>query len=444
MSADRSFEICGYFYLQFEGPKPVLTEFPVLYTSVFGAFIHIIHIVHKMRTSPEIQGLQKIFLFHFERACAIIHFTFDSCTNIRVKIMGRFKIYRENYAGVTAVSNLFIDRYMKDANDAQLKIYLYLLRTTEAGQEASISDMADLFNYTEKDVQRALKYWEKIHLIALEYEDNPKEGGKTLSGIRLLEVREKPQEEAASLVSFVHLPARADVPSEKQDFSVPSYSLDRLKEFKEKEETSQLLFVAEQYIGRPLSPREINTILFFSDRLKFSEDLIDYLIQYCVDKGKKDFRYIEKVAISWAQEGITTPQQAAGLAGKYDKIVYTVMKALGKSGSPTRAEADFALRWAKEYGFTQDIILEACHRTVMATDKHRFEYADRILNSWHRAQVHHKADILALDDAYAKNKASKPSGRTLAGNGSSGSSSFNQFLHTDYDFDALEKEILSN
>ena len=222
-----------------------------------------------------------------------------------------------------------------------------------------------------------------------------------------------------------------------------------MKEFKEREETSQLLFVAEQYIGKPLSPTEINTILFFSDRLGFSEDLIDYLIQYCVDKGKKDFRYIEKVAVSWAQEGITTPQQASRLAGKYDKAVYTVMNALGKSGTPTKAEAAFALKWAKEYGFTQDIILEACHRTVMATDKHRFEYADRILSNWHGAQVHHKADILALDDAYAKTKASRPSARPLAGNGSPGNnshanSSFNQFLHTDYDFDALEKEILSN
>ena len=28
--------------------------------------------------------------------------------------------------GTTAVSNRFIDEYMKDANDAQVKIYLYL------------------------------------------------------------------------------------------------------------------------------------------------------------------------------------------------------------------------------------------------------------------------------------------------------------------------------
>jgi len=348
--------------------------------------------------------------------------------------MGYLKIYRENHGGVTSVSNLFIDRYMKEANDAQLKIYLYLLRMTGAGLSTSISDMADLFNYTEKDVQRALKYWEKNHLIALEYED-----GKDLSGIRLLDLSGKSAPEGAPLVSFVQLPARAErAPAE---YTVPSYSLDELKEFKEREETAQLLFVAEQYIGRPLSPTEINTILFFSDRLGFSEDLIDYLIQYCVDKGKKDFRYIEKVAVSWAQEGITTPGQAARLAGKYDKIVYTVMKALGKSGTPTRVEADFALKWVKEYGFTQDIILEACHRTVMATDKHRFEYADRILGNWSRQQVRHKADIRALDDAYAKNKALKPSGKA---SGNSGNNTFNQFLHTDYDFDALEKEILSN
>jgi len=155
-----------------------------------------------------------------------------------------------------------------------------------------------------------------------------------------------------------------------------------------------------------------------------------------VDKGKKDFRYIEKVAISWAQEGITTPKQAARLAGKYDKIVYTVMKALGKSGTPTKAEAGFALKWAKEYGFTQDIILEACNRTVMATDKHRFEYADRILTSWYQANVHHKSDIAKADELFRRNRTTAQ--KTAASN------KFNQFKQNHYDFDALEKELLHN
>lgn len=347
--------------------------------------------------------------------------------------MSRFKIYQENCSDVTVVSNLFIDEYMKDANDAQLKIYLYLLRIMNAGLSTSVSDIADQFNHTEKDVIRALKYWEKNHLLALEYDD-----AKTLSGIQLLNVSKRAGGDVVPLAPVVQLPSKSEAAVEKREFSKPSYSLDQLREFKNNEETAQILFVAEQYIGKPLSPSEIKTILFFTDRLKFSEDLIDYLIQYCVDKGKKDFRYIEKVAISWAEEGISTPKQAAKFAVKYDKTVYDIMKALGKSGSPTKMEADFAIKWTDKYGFTKDIILEACNRTVMATDKHRFEYADSILTSWHQKQVHHKSDIKILDEAYAKSKAvvSKPIS-TSAGQ-------FNQFLQNDYDFNALEKEILSN
>ena len=347
--------------------------------------------------------------------------------------MSRFKIYQENCSDVTVVSNLFIDEYMKDANDAQLKIYLYLLRVMGAGRSTSVSDIADQFNHTEKDVVRALKYWEKNHLLTLEYDD-----AKNLSGIRLLDVSKRSSDDVVSLAPVVQLPPKQEALDAKPAFSKPSYSLDQLKEFQNKEETAQLLFVAEQYIGRPLSPSEIKTILFFADRLHFSEDLIDYLIQYCVDKGKKDFRYIEKVAISWAGEGITTPKQAAKFAVKYEKSVYDVMKALGKSGIPTKAEADYVMKWNKTYGFTKDIILEACSRTVMATDNHRFEYADSILSSWHKKQVHHKSDIKALDEAYAKSKSAAPKPRVK------NIDQFNQFMHSEYDFDALEKEILSN
>ena len=41
--------------------------------------------------------------------------------------MSPLKIYKENYSDATVISNRFIDEYMKEANDAQLKIYLYLI-----------------------------------------------------------------------------------------------------------------------------------------------------------------------------------------------------------------------------------------------------------------------------------------------------------------------------
>ena len=62
-----------------------------------------------------------------------------------------FTVYSEADLGSTLISNLFIDKYMKDANDAQLKVYLYLLRMMNAGRTTSIPDMADQFNHTESN-----------------------------------------------------------------------------------------------------------------------------------------------------------------------------------------------------------------------------------------------------------------------------------------------------
>ena len=100
--------------------------------------------------------------------------------------MSCLRIYQDNYIDATIVSNRFIDEYMAEANDAQLKIYLYLLRMMNAGCTFSISGIADVFNHTEKDVMRALKYWEKCRVLSLEYDTD-----KNLIGIHLLELADK-------------------------------------------------------------------------------------------------------------------------------------------------------------------------------------------------------------------------------------------------------------
>ena len=84
--------------------------------------------------------------------------------------MSRFTIYKDNYADSTAVSNRFIDDFMADANDAQLKIYLYLIRMMSANLPTSVSEIADKFNHTEKDVVRSLRYWERKGLLNLDFD----------------------------------------------------------------------------------------------------------------------------------------------------------------------------------------------------------------------------------------------------------------------------------
>ena len=78
-------------------------------------------------------------------------------------------LHTKSKSTVTCVSNTFIDEYMADANGEFVKIYLYLLRCINVAENFSISKMADKFDHTEKDIKRALKYWEKKHLLQLEY-----------------------------------------------------------------------------------------------------------------------------------------------------------------------------------------------------------------------------------------------------------------------------------
>ena len=107
--------------------------------------------------------------------------------------MARLTLYQDNYADSTVVSNIFIDQYMKDANDAQLKVYFYLIRMLNANQAISVSGIADKFNHTEKDVIRALKYWEKNQLLDLEYDED-----KNLVGIHLRDLNAPAGAEAVS------------------------------------------------------------------------------------------------------------------------------------------------------------------------------------------------------------------------------------------------------
>lgn len=358
--------------------------------------------------------------------------------------MSQFQICNQQHMDYTFISNQFIDAFLADANDAQIKIYLYLLRHSYHAGPNSVSAIADFFNYTEKDVLRALTYWERKQVLHLEYDNDKNLCGVSFVTLALADTVSASPLQNVSLQAPIQA-ADLQVPLQTLPKSSPTtapvlakqeYSLDELKEFQSKDTTAELLFITESYLGKTLSASDIRSLFFISEELHFSFDLIDYLLQYCVDRGKRDFRYIEKVAVSWAEAGISSPDEAQIQATRYDKNTYTVMNALGKSTQPTAKEAEFIKRWYQIYGFTSDVILEACERTVLATDKHRFEYADKILSNWKSSGIHHKTDIAKADASY-NNRKTKTT--TI-----SSKNKFNQFQQNEYDFDALEKELLSN
>ncbi len=339
--------------------------------------------------------------------------------------MANISLHTSNVKQVTCVSNAFIDEYMKDANGEYVKIYLYLLRCLgQEDRDFSLSAMADVLDHTEKDIQRALKYWEKLHLLHLEYDQN-----RHLTGICVVDSVSADKDTANTDLSA---PITTVIPLDKHG----EYSADELAKFKENEDIKELLFITQTYLGRPLSMSDTNMILYWYDQMHFSTDLIEYLVEYCIEKGHKNIRYMEKVAIGWADSNVRTVEDAKKAASIHSQAYYGVMKALGISGrNLIETETDYIEKWTNEYGFALDIITEACKRTILSIQKPSFEYTDSILTNWHKASIHHLEDIAKMDQARsASNKSTKKI--------PSGNNRFINFTQRNNDYEDLETKLL--
>ncbi|MCD8067694.1 MAG: DnaD domain protein, partial [Lachnospiraceae bacterium] len=187
----------------------------------------------------------------------------------------------------------------------------------------------------------------------------------------------------------------------------------------------------------PLTARDVESLLFITKNLGFSNELLEYLLEYCASQNKKNFKYVEAVAIAWSSQGITTPQETKEQNQAYSQRIYSVMNALGKKTEPTPAETSYIQKWYQEYMMDTAVIEEACCRTVLATDKNRFQYADKILLSWSQAGVRSVSDIAKADSAYSRKRHAVP--RRAAQPAYAANNPFLQHTQSDTDYEKLEK-----
>ena len=371
----------------------------------------------------------------------------------------------------TTVSDIFIDQYMPKANGEFVKVYLYLLRATGSGAGiATISEIADHFSNTEADIVRALNYWASEDILKVQTGADGQITGINLcslavSGIQAAQsnIQSAVADNAAQNNSTANIQMQDSVveklKSQATDKPAPSqkeYTLDEIKEFRKNPDISELFFIIETYLKHTLSSTDTNMVLYWLDELHFSTDLVEYLVEYCITKGHSSLRYMNKVALGWADAGIKTVDQAKDDAAAHSQIYYTVMKALGITGrNLVDSEVSLINKWVGEYGFDIELVKAACSKTISAIQKPSFEYTDSILANWRKKDVHTLKDVEVLDANFAKaNKASATgsSQGTNAANGSSKPKSnnsgsknkFNNFNQRNNDYDKLEKLFLNS
>lgn len=370
--------------------------------------------------------------------------------------MKTLKLKNRFQTNATLIANEFIDKYMVKANGEFVKVYLFLIRHMEDSDSSlTISMIADCLNHTENDILRAFRYWESEGLLALE-----KDADNRITGIVLEQALFLCSADSVPGTSGCHGSAsteRADSATVKSAKRLSDSASDTrhaetqapaakktipLDSFKAQKELKSLLFIAEQYLGKTLTRTDVDAITYFYDTLGMSADLVEYLIESCVESGHKNIHYIQKVALSWADSGVTTVEQAKQRSAGYNKNGFLVMNAFGIKGRyPASSELVYIQRWSDEYGFSAEVIQEACRRTIASTHQPSFEYADTILKKWLQAGVKCLKDISGLDEAFQKERSSR---KTPAASAKSTPKNMNNFERRTYDMDSLEEKLLNS
>ena len=397
----------------------------------------------------------------------------------------------------TTVSDIFIDQYMPKANGEFVKVYLYLLRATGSGAGiATISEIADHFSNTEADIIRALNYWASEGILQVQTGADGQIMGINLcslsvSGMQAAQsniqsavadnaaqnnlqngvVNNATQNNlqngvvnnAAQNISTANIRMQDSVveklKNQATDKPAPSqkeYTLDEIKEFRKNPDISELFFIIETYLKHTLSSTDTNMVLYWLDELHFSTDLVEYLVEYCITKGHSSLRYMNKVALGWADAGIKTVDQAKDDAAAHSQIYYSVMKALGITGrNLVDSEVSLINKWVGEYGFDIELVKAACSKTISSIQKPSFEYTDSILANWKKKDVHTLKDVEVLDANFAKAYKASATGSSQSTNAANGSSKpksnnsssknkFNNFNQRNNDYDKLEKLFLNS
>lgn len=376
----------------------------------------------------------------------------------------------------TSVHNSFIKNYMLDANGSYVKVYLYLSMCIQSGvKNLSISSLADMMENTEKDILRALHYWEKKELLVLQRNAasnaitsiemiNPDELKKATSEVL-------PKSISYEIPAFENDSTKTDVLHENTpEYSIPAdtvISVSHSAEAKDsaaipefavtKEQTMKLssdetfswiCLIVESYLGQPLKPAEIELLTYLYDTLKFSKDLILHLYEYCCSIQKTNAKYVQAVAISWAENSITTPEQAKEHSTNYNTSHTAISKALALGRPLAKIECEYVERWHNQWKMDLSVIIEACNRTMLSIQKADFKYIDGILSSWHKKNVHTLQDIHICDEAHKHKKSEHSPKAVNSGNAQNQPkrTQFQAFQQRDTskeEIDQLEKLLLT-
>ena len=301
-----------------------------------------------------------------------------------------FSINLGAWNSIFAVPSCVVDKHIKVAGGAQLKVLLWILR--HAGERVNTETLAGSLSMHTADVRDAVQYWVETGLLTAQAEKLYPSANTTaqqeenkIKNHAPDRPQEAPKNPPVELTKHVARPRALSRPQKPDAFFVA-------QRMETSSEIAFLMQEAQVILGRPISNGDAATLLMLHDNDGLPVDVIIMIMQYAISLGKNSMKYIEKLAISWAMEEIDSIEKAESKIRHLDnrrRAWRVVEKTMGiDHRSPTAKEEEMANRWICDWGFKEDLIREAYERCVNAKGKYISGYIDSIIKRWQQSGVH--------------------------------------------------------
>ncbi len=146
-----------------------------------------------------------------------------------------------------------------------------------------------------------------------------------------------------------------------------------------------LIDYAEHRLNKNFTATDLNILYSFVDYMALGVDVVMLAIEQCATEGKTSLRYIEKLLIALADEGIDSYEAADAYFTSRREYLSFEGQIRAMCGFSTRsltaAEKKILAAWQGEGGFSMEEIRAAYERTVTAISKPSLSYMNKVLTT---------------------------------------------------------------
>jgi DnaD/phage-associated family protein len=301
-----------------------------------------------------------------------------------------------------AVPSSVVDRHLKLASEAQLKVLLYILR--HAGEGIDAAAIAAAVGIAPSEVDNAVSFWIERGLVR---------SGDDM----LLPAEDQPSSKAVQSPPTDDAPEQKTEPPKRTAVSraVRPDTAFVTRRIGEDSVLAGLMEEAQSVLAKPLSPADAATLVMLHDTFGLPCAVLAMLLNYAASVGSANMRAVERIGVDWSDKGVCSVEAAEQEIERLTssrEAWGTVRNLIGirSVGNPSRAQLANASRWIDEWGFNDEMIVEAYERCVNAKSTFSLSYMNAILKRWYEKKIF-SLDALKAYEAAAKSAKKTPSSK---------------------------------